>query len=89
MTSQYCSRCGKQIRGACQKCRDEILADLARRRAIQPGCPTINGEYRDADYQKGTPLDIIRGEHRRKAAHINPEESGNSFDGIVRAYEDD
>jgi hypothetical protein len=87
-TPQYCSRCGKRIAGACQKCRDEILADLERRRAIEPGRPTINGEYRDVDFYK-KPTDIIRGEHRRKAAHIDPEESGSSFDRITRAYEDE
>ncbi len=52
----YCSRCGKKIEGACFKCREEILADLARRQAIPPGCPRLNGEFRELDTRGAFPI---------------------------------
>lgn len=44
--TEFCSRCGKKIAGACLSCYAAMREDLRRRQAIAPGQPTINGEFR-------------------------------------------
>lgn len=83
---QFCSGCGKEITGgSCQACRERMIKSLEERRAIKPGCPTIAGEYRT--YEEYTPHPLA--EHGRKVSPPHLDESGSSFDDIIRAYEDD